>query len=193
MLSYIHWDVRWFNASWNGIYSRYGDGPATPLTYIDIVAHEFAHGWTGTTSRLIYLDESGALNESFSDILGTVVEFYALDTLASWKLGLPMNPFRDMAAPKTEGDPDTYLGRNWERGTSDNGGVHSNSGVQNYWFYLLSEGGKGTNDNGDAYEVAGIGMDDAMAVAFRNNTFYPYSSIVTAARLSVRIVIIYPI
>ncbi|NIW45715.1 MAG: hypothetical protein GWN30_13480, partial [Gammaproteobacteria bacterium] len=54
----------------------------------------------------------------------------------------------------------------------DNGGVHTNSGVQNYWFYLLSEGGSGVNDNGDAYFVTGIGIEEAAQIAYRNLTVY---------------------
>jgi len=68
--------------------------------------------------------------------------------------------------------PDTYLGDFWYSGSNDNIGVHTNSGVQNYWFYLLSEGGNGINDNGDAYTVNAIGMAKAAAVAYRNLTVY---------------------
>jgi Zn-dependent metalloprotease len=172
MISYIHWDVNWFNASWNGMFARYGDGSSTPLTYIDIVAHEFAHGLTGTTSGLIYRNESGALNESFSDIFGTAVEFEALGDSAFYSLGIPQLPFRDMSNPNRYEDPDTYLGDNWFTGTGDNGGVHVNSGVQNFWWYLLVNGGSGVNDNGQAYQVDSLGMDIATAIAFRNLTTY---------------------
>src|SRR5262249_49114357 len=79
---------------------------------------------------------------------------------------------RNMANPGTFGDPDTYGTGNWYTGTGDNGGVHWNSGVQNFWFYLLSQGGTGSNDYGNAYSVTGIGMTDAAAIAFRNLTVY---------------------
>jgi PKD repeat protein len=77
-----------------------------------------------------------------------------------------------MSNPNAFQDPDTYLGTNYYTGTQDNGGVHTNSGVQNFWFYLLSIGGTGTNDIGQAYNVTGLGMIDAARIAFRNNTFY---------------------
>jgi hypothetical protein len=77
-----------------------------------------------------------------------------------------------MNNPNLEGDPDTYLGTHWYTGTADNGGVHYNSGVQNFWYYLLSTGGSGTNDKGFVYNVSGIGINDARLVAYRNNCFY---------------------
>lgn len=172
MLCYVHWDVGWFNASWNGRFSRYGDGNGDPLTYIDVVAHEFTHGLTGNTSRLIYADESGALNESFSDIFGIAVEFYAQVPTASWDIGIKTFVLRDMSNPNRRGHPDTYLGNNWHTASSDNGGVHTNSGVQNYWYYLLVNGGSGTNDNGDDFQVDSLGFEKATAIAFRNNTTY---------------------
>ena len=75
LINYVHWDVDWFNASWNGQYMRYGDGTGKPLTALDIGGHEMTHGLTSNTAKLVYQDESGALNESFSDIFGTCVEF----------------------------------------------------------------------------------------------------------------------
>jgi len=83
---------------------------------------------------------------------------------------------RSMSNPKAYGDPDTYLGTNWATGTGDNGGVHTNSGVQNFWYYLLANGGSGTNDNGDSYNITPLGIFDAGAVAFRNNTVYLWSN-----------------
>src|SRR5699024_1542301 len=70
--------------------------------------------------------------------------------------------------------PDTYGGTYWVNPNMpyDNGGVHTNSGVQNFWFYLLSEGGTGTNDNGDFYEVNGIGITKAQQIAYRNVMHY---------------------
>ena len=62
-----------------------------------------------------------------------------------------------MSNPNAFSDPDTYLGGNWWTDEADNGGVHSNSGVQNFWFYLLVEGGTGTHDHGESYSVNGMG------------------------------------
>ena len=61
-----------------------------------------------------------------------------------------------MSDPNLKNHPDTYLGDYWYSGTGDNGGVHYNSGVQNHWFYLLTEGGSGQNDHGASFEIEGI-------------------------------------
>src|SRR5207253_148050 len=73
-------------------------------------------------------------------------------------------------------DPDTYMGTGYYTGTADNGGVHTNSGVSNYWFYLLTTGGSGTNDLSNAYSVTGIGITAAAKIAFRALTVYFTSS-----------------
>ena len=172
IISYVHVGSRWFNASWNGMFARYGDGNDNPLTGIDVVSHELTHGVTGNSSRLIYRNESGALNESFSDIFGNTVERYALGDSADWLIGRENYILRDMSNPKAFGDPDTYRGENWFTSAEDNGGVHVNSGVMNHWFYLMAGGGAGTNDNGVDYVVDGIGFYEAAKIAHRNNVFY---------------------
>ncbi len=126
---------------------------------IDIVAHEITHGVTDYTSDLIYLNESGALNESFSDIMGTAVEFFfqpAGDGLlrAEYLCGEDIargttNGIRSLASPIDRGHPDHYSIR--FTGTSDGGGVHTNSGIPNHVFYLAIEGG--TN------RVSGLGVE----------------------------------
>ncbi len=177
LLNYVHWDVNWFNASWNGQFMRYGDGTGKPLTALDIGGHEMTHGLTSNTARLVYQDESGGLNESFSDIFGTAVEFYAKPTKATWDIGEDIGAIRSMSNPKTHSNPDTYKGQYWvAAGGSDNGGVHTNSGVQNHWFYILSQGETSSNDNNVSYNVPGIGIDKAAKIAFRNLTVYLTSS-----------------
>ncbi len=171
--SYVHYDNGYFNAFWDGSRMTYGDGNNTPLTTLDVVGHELTHGVTEFTAGLIYQNESGALNESFSDIFGTAVEFYARPNDADWLMAGDLgNAFRSMSNPGAYGDPDTYFGDDWYTGTGDNGGVHINSGVQNKWFYILTVGESGTNDLGDQYNVTGIGMDDAAAIAYRNLSVY---------------------
>lgn len=180
--SYIHYSTSYNNAFWNGSVMTYGDGDGStfsPLTELDICAHELSHGVTSTSSNLVYSYESGALNESFSDIFGISTDFYARPATANWTLGdqsytpsTPGDGIRYMNNPNLAGDPDTYLGTNWYTGTGDNGGVHYNSGVQNFWYYLLCTGGSGTNDVGFAYNVTGITMNKARQIAYRNNTFY---------------------
>lgn len=169
--SYVHYDVGFANAFWDGQRMTYGDGDGSipPLTALDVVGHEISHGLTSFTADLIYSEESGALNESFSDIFGTAVENYARPGNWDWLIGGDWGPgFRSMSDPNQFGDPDTYLGVNWD----PNEEVHINSGVQNHWFYLLSEGGTGTNDNADNYNVAGLGIEAAGDIAFRNLTVY---------------------
>lgn len=180
MISYVHYDNKLVNAFWNGSWATFGDGDGvetTALTSLDVVGHEFAHGITDFTSNLRYRNESGALNESFSDIYGATVEFFADPDNGDWLVGedfhvAPGGAFRNMANPNAEGHPDTYKGKSWASGEGDNGGVHTNSGVQNYWFYLMSEGGAGNNDNGETYDVEGLGLDAADQIAFRNLRYY---------------------
>ncbi|MDD2842082.1 MAG: M4 family metallopeptidase, partial [Tolumonas sp.] len=90
------------------------------------------------TSNLIYQNESGALNESFSDMMGTSTEYYFGS--GNWTIGEDITPgsngIRNMANPSEDGDPDNYANR--YTGTADNGGVHTNSGISNYWYYLLA-------------------------------------------------------
>ncbi|MFH2141364.1 MAG: M4 family metallopeptidase [Bacteroidota bacterium] len=180
--SYVHFNLEDLgypsnvNAFWDGQRMSYGDGNGTtitPLTTVDICGHEITHGLTSYTADLIYQDESGALNEAFSDIFGTSVEFYAKPSLANWLIGEDIGEtFRSLQDPNAYGLPDTYLGNFWETGSGDNGGVHTNCGVLMHWYYLVCIGGSGTNDNGDSYNVTGIGMDDAADIAFRMLTVY---------------------
>ena len=158
----------------------YGDGDGVnygPLVSLDIVGHEIAHGVTEYSANLVYSYESGALNESFSDIFGESIENFAQGN-NDWLMGDHIGAggsggaLRSMSNPNAYNQPDTYLGTNWYSGSGDNGGVHYNSGVQNFWFYLLSVGGNGTNDNGDSYSVSAIGMDTAASIAYRNLAVY---------------------
>jgi bacillolysin len=137
----------------------------------DIMAHEFTHGVTQSSAGLIYRGESGALNESFSDIFGEMVESWS-EGNCDYLVGADRGAIRSFIDPNAYGDPDTYLGTNWYTGTLDNGGVHTNSGVQNHWFYLLSEGGSGINDLGQTYNVRGITRFKARLIAYRALTMY---------------------
>ena len=149
---------------------------------LDVMGHEFTHMVTESNGNggLDYQGESGALNESFSDIFGTSIEFYTKGSAANWTIGedLPFDgsALRSMSDPNLYQNPDTYEGDFWadptNTGDGDEGGVHNNSSVQNKWFYLLSVGGTGINDNGDAYAVTGIGIEKAEKIAYRNLTTY---------------------
>ena len=171
--SYIHYRSNYVNAFWNGYVMTYGDGNGSswyPLTSVDICGHEVTHAVTTNSAGLIYRYESGALNESFSDIFGVTVDFTTRPGQANWIMGDEFGTiFRDMSDPNSMGHPDTYLGNYWSDtcvGCYDQGGVHINSNVQNYWYYLLSEGGSGTNDNGDSYNVNSIGLNSASLIAY---------------------------
>lgn len=178
--SYVHYDVNYDNAFWDGQEMTYGDGGGGtftgPLTTIDITGHEISHGLTSFTANLDYQDESGALNESFSDIFGVTIDNYGRGTTGSplWLIGEEVSSggIRSMSNPNSFGDPDTYNGTNYYTGTGDNGGVHTNSSVQNFWYYLLVNGGSGTNDIGNSYSVTGVGITNAANIAFRNLTVY---------------------
>lgn len=114
---------------------------------LDIVAHELTHGVTDYSSGLIYFSESGALNEAFSDIMATSVEFFfqpagSGDLRADYLCGedvIKPGGLRSMENPQVFGDPDHYSRR--FLGMADNGGVHINSGIANHAFYLAVEGG----------------------------------------------------
>jgi len=183
--SYVHYDQNYDNAYWNGSVMTYGDGSDTyfdALTSLDVAGHEIGHAICSYTADLTYQDESGAMNEGFSDIWGASIEYFAEPGKQTWLIGEDIerrsghDALRSMSDPKSEGQPDTYHGTNWYSGSSDNGGVHTNSGVLNFWYYLISIGKNGTNDNGDAYNVAGIGIDKAGAIAYRTESVYLTSS-----------------
>jgi Zn-dependent metalloprotease len=140
----------------NHIY--FGDG----YTVDDVAAHELTHGVTDYTSQLLYEDQSGAMNEGFSDIWGEFIDLTngrGSDTEADrWYMGedLPDGPGRYMKDPTVFGSPDRVGSRYYYTGTGDNGGVHYNSGVINKLCYLITDG-----DTFNGYTVEGIGLDKA--------------------------------
>lgn len=176
LLSYVHYDNQYSNAFWDGYRMTFGDGdgnPFSPLTALDIVGHEISHGLTTFTANLDYAYESGAINESYSDIFGTAIENYGKPQSANWLIGEDIgSAIRSMSNPNSFNDPDTYQGINWVFGSEDNGGVHTNSGVMNYWYYLICMGGSGTNDNGNAFTVNSITRTKADKIAFRTLVNY---------------------
>ncbi len=173
LLSYVHYDVGYNNAFWDSQCMTYGDGDGSqysPFTALDICGHEISHGLDEKTANLAYQNEPGAMNEGFSDIFGTCIEWFAKPATANWTMGEDIgSAFRDMSNPKSHGQPDTYLGVNWDSIQQE---VHKNDGVLDYWFYLIAHGKSGTNDNGVAYNVTGISLDSAAAIAFRTLTVY---------------------
>ncbi len=176
---YVDYLDRFNNASWNGSVFTFGSGDGVTKrswTALDIVGHEITHAVTDYTAGLVYRNESGALNESFSDIFGNLVQFSVTgkdEWLCSEDVTVNGAGIRSMSNPNLFQDADTYLGTYWVLPDGgDNGGVHSNSGVQNFWFYLLSAGASGTNDIGNSFSVSGIGRDKAAKIAYRSLTRY---------------------
>jgi bacillolysin len=189
MVSSAHLGRRYNNAYWNGTQMAYGDGDGTSFIEfsgdLDVVGHELSHGVTEATSNLIYQNESGALNESFSDIMGTAIEF---DTgSGNWTIGEDITPgtngLRNMANPGEDGDPSHYLDR--YLGSGDNGGVHINSGIINHWFYLLVNGGQNAKaSRASGTNVQGIGLAAAEDIVFLGFTALPASATFCNARAS---------
>jgi len=179
--SYVNDVTVGVNAYWSGgpdNTMHYGNGDADyfPVASLDVAGHELTHGVTEYAAGLIYDGESGALNESFSDIFGNTIRFLNAPSIATWYMGDQLlrpggtgdAAFRNMANPNEFLNPDTYGGLYFNSGDI----VHYDSGIQNFWYYLLVEGGTGTNDNGDNYSVAPLGLTDAMKIAYRNLAFY---------------------
>ncbi len=166
----------WYqNAYWDGTKMNYGDGFAEAE---DVVAHEMTHGFTEKTSGLLYLYQSGAINESFSDMWGEFVDQSYTNPFGTerdaaankWYMGedLPgMGAIRSMANPPLYGDPDKMTSAFYYRGFGDNGGVHTNSGVNNKAAYLMVQGG---TFNG--VTVNAMGIDKTAKIYFLAQTKY---------------------
>ncbi|MEO6189040.1 MAG: M4 family metallopeptidase [Saprospiraceae bacterium] len=162
-----------------------------PLTSIDVVGHEFTHGVTQFTASLEYLYEAGAMNESFSDIIGKAIEYEFDRDSFNWYIGgkfakTKALAFRNMEDPNAYNNPKYYKGIKWSTGTADNGGVHSNSGVLNYWYYLLCTGLKDTNEAKVIFDVKKFGFDTTTQFAYSLLTNYlgPTSSYYDAREAS---------
>ncbi len=140
----------------------------------DIVAHELGHGVTNFESALVYQNESGAMNESLSDVFGEALDLVngaGTDTAATrWQIGedctgTGCGVLRDMEVPPNFGDPDKMTSPNWKFWTADNGGVHSNSGVSNKAMFLLTDGG-----TFNTHTVTAIGLEKAIRVYYEAQT-----------------------
>ncbi|HEV3468674.1 MAG TPA: M4 family metallopeptidase [Pyrinomonadaceae bacterium] len=193
--SIVHFGKSYNNAFWSSSRNQmfYGDGDGTnftPLVTLDICGHEMQHGITSRTAGLVYSNESGALNESWSDVFGAMVELYARggqETAGTWLIGEDAytparagDALRYMDTPHRAGnagytaddDPDHYSER--YTGTGDNGGVHINSGIANHAFYLVAKGGNHAHVPGPF--VTGIGADKAARIWYKALTTYMTSS-----------------
>ena len=169
--STVHYDVRYDNAFWNGDQMIYGDGDGQLFNRftvaVDVIGHELTHGITQYEADLVYQGEPGALNESFADVFGSLVKQYSLKQRvqeADWLIGAGILTekvngvaLRSLKAPGTAyndrvlgKDPQPAHYRNLYRGKSDDGGVHINSGIPNFAFYLTA-----MTIGGYAWEKAG--------------------------------------
>ena len=181
--------MRYVNAFWDGTKMTYGDGDGVefgPLVSLDVAGHEMSHGVTEHTANLTYSGESGGLNESTSDIFGSLVEFHASnandpgDYLIGEEFDLANHAgFRRMDRPSSDGSSYDC----WDSGVG-NADVHYSSGVGNHFFYLLAEGSGAKTINGTAHNsptcngstVTGIGRDAAGAIWYRALSVYMTSS-----------------
>lgn len=181
IISFLNYSVGYNNAGWTGYFMIYGNGTGMfnsgmePLVALDVCAHELGHAVCQYTADLVYAGQSGAMNEGLSDIWGAVVENYAAPDKQMWSVGeeLRVGALRSMSNPNLFDDPDCLGGLHWvntigctPNGGNDQCGVHTNSGVMNYWFYLLVEGGKGKNDLNNDYEISGIGIKKAAQITY---------------------------
>lgn len=173
MFSYVRYSVALDNAFWDGRRMAYGDGGRVfrPLAgSLDVVAHEFTHGVTQTESNLTYQGQSGALNESLSDIFGAIIEnFLKPDVKNNFLMGEAIGlqgPIRDMINPAA-GDQPSHMSE-YVRTQQDNGGVHINSGIPNNAMALMTIGG--TNPKSGVKVAFGIGWDKAAKLWYRVNT-----------------------
>lgn len=167
------------NAWWNGTTTNY----CPELDADDVVTHEWTHAYTQFTHGLIYSYQSGALNESWSDIFGESIDLTnnvdaeggnnnedPAPTGQRWVIGedvVSIGPIRDMWDPTSFGDADKVSSGNYACGSGDGGGVHSNSGIPNHAFAILVDG---KHFNG--VNVHGIGLTRALHIYFRAMTLY---------------------
>ncbi|MBT2488952.1 M4 family metallopeptidase [Streptomyces sp. ISL-96] len=170
LVATVHYGENYGNAFWNGEQMVFGDGDEIFRDFtlpVDVIAHELAHGLTQYTANFTYFGQPGALNESVSDVFGSLVKQYVNEQTADradWLIGAGLLAervtgvaLRSMKAPGTAYDDDV-LGKDPQPATMDeyvrtgrdNGGVHINSGIPNHAFYLLA-----TALGGKAWEEAG--------------------------------------
>lgn len=159
LVASVHYSTRYNNAFWNGQQMVFGDGDGVIFNDftlpLDVIGHELTHGVTGSEANLVYQAQSGALNESISDVFGSMVkQYHANQTTdkADWLIGAGLftakvhgKALRSMAEPGTAyndpilgKDPQPADMQHYVKTPQDNGGVHINSGIPNRAFYLAA-------------------------------------------------------
>jgi Zn-dependent metalloprotease len=198
--STVHYGVKYDNAFWNGQQMVYGDGDGEIFNRftisLDVIGHELTHGVTQYEASLEYQDQPGALNESMSDVFGSMVKQYARKqkvSQADWLIGADLLAkgvkgvaLRSMKAPGTAYD-DPRLGKdpqpdhmkNYVKGPADNGGVHINSGIPNKAFYLAAAA---LSPRGNAWDKAGRIWYEVLC-----NRLRPNSEFADCAKLTIQV------
>lgn len=164
------------NAFWNlsgnnATFLAAKSGTTEPCIALDVVGHEFGHGVADEIAGLIYSGQSCMLHESFADINGQNVEWFADSTKHNWKIGEEVWPssggIRNMKNPHLFSHPKNYLGTYWS-----SGGCHNPGEVQNYFYYLIAVGDTGTNDFSYKYALKGLGRAKANKIYYRSMRYY---------------------
>jgi len=182
MRSTVHYSSNYVNAFWNGSQMVYGDGDGTNSGQLgrdaDVTVHELTHAVTSSESNLTYSNESGALNEGMSDIFSAVCESWSRSWSTDadvwmigediWTPGTAGDALRYMANPTQDGSSKDYYPERYT-GSSDNGGVHWNSGIANLAFKLLSTGGTHPRSK-TTVNVTGVGVETAARIFYKANT-----------------------
>jgi Zn-dependent metalloprotease len=197
LVSTVHYGVAFDNAFWDGSQMIYGDGSGRIFQVggltrsLDVIAHELTHGITEFTAGLVYSKQSGALNEHFSDVFGSLVKQYSRKEAADeadWLIGegilVPTlgkalrsmsNPGTSHAGDRQPGHMDDYVDLPDDNDpNNDNGGVHINSGIPNHAFYLVA-----TELGGYAWDVAGKIWYEALTTRLRPNTQFDEAAMAT--------------
>ncbi len=180
----VDYGFRYANAFWAGDYMAIGGGDGSTfgsLSTLDIVGHEMTHGVVEHTAALIYANEPGAVDESFADIFGAMVERSVLgERDSTWTVGedcmtpgTPGDAVRYMYDPTLDGSARDHYDDRYT-GPLDSGGVHDNAGIGYLAFYLASEGGVHPTYPGAT--LYGLGADTTAAIWYRALTTYMSSS-----------------
>jgi vibriolysin len=187
MVSSVHLGRNVANAYWTGSQMIYGDGDGQQLGDLtlsyEVIGHELTHGVTQYTANLVYANESGALNEAWSDIMGTAAKAYKNNAAADWLLA------KETYTPNTPGDAMRYMddptkdnySKDWypdripytsnPNNQNDQGGVHGNSGIANLAFVLTVQGGSHPRGKSSA-QVPALGLSKAEKIYYRALSTY---------------------
>lgn len=169
MISTVRYGRFYSDAFWNMRQTVFGDGNGVtvlfPVNAREVVIHEWTHGVTQYTARLAYRNESGALNEGWSDIMGITGKAWSGQGL-NWIMGqgVSANP-RRMNNPTLDGHSTDFYAERY-RGLDDYGGVHSNSGIANLAYYLIVAGGNHPRPVHQGVPVQAQGLERAARIFY---------------------------